>query len=377
MSLPSTPSFGVAVLGFGLAGRVFHAPFVSAVPGLELRAILQRSGDTAQGAFPEVRIARTLPDILEDPAIALVVVGTPNETHLPFAGAALRAGKHVVIDKPVAPSAQGLAHLMALASERSLLLAPFHNRRWDGDFLTVRKLLRDDTLGRLVTFSSRFDRFRPIPKTGTWKEAESAAHGLLLDLGPHLVDQALALFGLPATLTASVRHERQGTTIEDSFDLILSYLDGPRVLLGATLIAADPGPRFLLHGTSGSYKKFGVDPQEPTLVAGGRVPPLGSTEPWLQESSDRFGTLTLCADPAHNPAALTQEPLPTLPGDYRAFYSNVLAALRGEAPLAVNPAEAWTSLRLLELARESSVSGQTLPVNVTPPPNPPLQRLAR
>ena len=153
---------GVAVLGFGLAGRVFHAPFVSAVPGLELRVVLQRTGDDAERLFPGVRVMRSLDEVLGDSSVALVVVGTPNETHLPFAEAALKAGKHVVVDKPVAPTADALAGLMAVARERGLLLAPFHNRRWDGDFLTVKGLLDEGRLGKLVSFSSRFDRFRPV-----------------------------------------------------------------------------------------------------------------------------------------------------------------------------------------------------------------------
>ena len=371
MSQPQKP-IGVAVLGFGLAGRVFHCPFISAVPGLQLRSVLQRSGDSARQTYPGISLARSLPEVLDDPAIDLVVVGTPNETHLPFAEAALLAGKHVVIDKPIAPTADGVARLMSLAEKKALLLAPFHNRRWDGDFLTVRKLLAEGRLGRLVTFSSRFDRFRPAPKAGTWKEAEGDAHGLLLDLGPHLLDQALTLFGMPSTLHASVRREREGTTIDDAFDLVLTFPSGPRVSLGSSLICADPNPRFLLQGTRGSYKKFGVDPQEPTLVAGGHVPPLGSDLPWLAEDPHAYGTLTLCADPARQPNQLTSEALPTVPGDYRNFYHNVLSALRGEAPLAVTPADAWLTLRLLELARESSERGCALPVQVDVPANPPL-----
>lgn len=365
-------SIGVAVLGFGLAGRVFHCPFISAVPGLELRTVLQRSGDTAREAYSQVAIARTLDEVLANEQIELVVVATPNDTHLPFAAAALRAGKHVVIDKPIAPSAEGVATLMSLARERSLLLAPFHNRRWDGDYLTVRQLLGEGRLGRLVSFSSRFDRFRPVPRTGTWKEAEGDAHGLLLDLGPHLVDQVLTLFGLPSTLQASVRREREGTTVDDAFDLTLTFPNGPRVTLGSTLIAAEPSPRYLLQGTSGSYKKFGVDPQEPTLVAGGRVPALGSGD-WLAEDPSAYGTLTLCANPAAKPSELTSEPLQTLPGDYRSFYKNVLDALRGKAPLAVTAADAWTTLHLLELARRSSEGGCALPVEAVPPPASPSQ----
>ncbi len=361
----------VAVLGFGLAGRVFHAPFVSAVPGLRLAAIVQRHGDEASKAYPEastgVRVARSVAEVIEDPAIDLIVVGTPNETHFPLALAALRAGKHVVVDKPLATSSAEIAALIELARRQNRVLAPFHNRRWDGDFLTVQQLLADRTLGRLVTFSSRFDRFRPVTRSGTWKEASHPGNGILFDLGPHLVDQALTLFGTPDTLTASVRRERDGTEIEDAFDLTLEFPDGLRALLGATVIAAEPAPRFLLHGTHGSFRKFGVDPQEPALVAGAHVPQLGAAELWLREPKEHFGELTIAPDPANAPTTLIHTRPETQTGDYRGFYNNVVAAVRGEQPLPVSPEDAWRAIRLLELARQSSQEQRTLRVDLSPP----------
>ena len=282
----------VAVIGFGLAGRVFHAPFVSAVPGLHLTAIVQRTGDQAAAAYPEattgVRILRTVDEALSDPAIQLVVVATPNETHFTLAKSALAAGKHVVIDKPFAATSAEASELASLAQAGKRILAPFHNRRWDGDFLTVKQLLAEQVLGRLVTMHSHFDRFRPSPRSGTWKEATGDANGMLFDLGPHLVDQALALFGTPDTITASVRREREGTAIEDAFDILLEF-GKLRVALSASMIAAAASPRFLLHGTEGSYRKFGLDPQEPTLVAGGKVPSLSSGDEWLREPESAWG----------------------------------------------------------------------------------------
>lgn len=350
---------GVAVIGFGLAGRVFHAPFVNAVPGLKLEAIVQRRGDEAAHAYPAARILRSVEEALTDSSIQLIVVGTPNETHYALAKQALLAGKHVVIDKPFAASSAEAKVLIDIAAQRSLVLAPFHNRRWDGDFLTVRKLLNDHAVGRLVTFESHFDRFRPLPREATWKESANPANGMLFDLGPHLVDQALALFGTPEGITASVRRDRDDTQIEDAFDITLDY-PRLRVHCRATMLACDNAPRFLLHGTRGSFKKYGLDPQEPALVAGAKVPRMGEGN-WLPEQEAHWGILTVAPVPA-DPGTLVKTPVKTENGDYRGFYANVRDVINGTAPLAVSPQDGYRAVRLLELARESSAQRRTLPV---------------
>jgi predicted dehydrogenase len=358
-------SIRTAVIGFGLAGRVFHAPFISAVPGLQLSAIMQRQGDEASKAYPHVNVLRSVEEVLSSDA-ELVVVATPNETHFELAMRCLEAGKHVVVDKPIAATSEEARAMAKLAAEKQLILAPFHNRRWDGDFLTVRALLLQRALGRIATYESHFDRFRPIPRAGTWKESTNPANGMLFDLGPHLVDQALCLFGVPQAITASVRTDRDNSEIEDAFDITLHY---PRMLAHcrATMIAADPSPRFHLHGTRGSFRKYGLDPQEPALVAGAKVPPLGSNgkpapgDDWLGETSTRWGTLTLAPDP-EQPAALTTYEVETELGDYRGFYLNVRDAIRGTGKLAVTPTDGYQVIRLLELARESSAAGRTLAV---------------
>jgi predicted dehydrogenase len=368
-----------AVLGFGLAGKVFHCPFISAVPGLELTSIVQRKGDEAARAYPQARILRSVDEAFRDPAIDLIVVATPSETHFDLAAQAMQAGKHVVVDKPLTSSSKSAQALGALAKSHSRILAPFHNRRWDGDFLTLRKLLHEGSLGRVVEIVSRFDRYRPLQRPNTWKEVASPATGFLYDLGPHLVDQALTLFGPPARITASVRHDRERTDVDDAFDLVLDYdLAYGRALrysCHATMLAADPSPRFLVNGTQGSYRKYGVDPQEPTLLNTGRRPPvLGSQDPWLpepgvpgqlagwgEEPETAWGTLTLCPD-LNDPATLTRSPLPTIPGDYRLFYANVRDTILGKAKLAVTPEDAFRTLRILDLARESHQQRCTLPV---------------
>lgn len=351
---------GVAVIGFGLAGRVFHAPFVHAVPGLKLEAIVQRRGDEASKAYPSARILRSVEEALADPAIQLIVVGTPNETHFSLAKQALEAGRHVVIDKPFAATSAQARELIDLAKARNLVLAPYHNRRWDGDFLTVRKIVDREAVGRLVTFESHFDRFRPLPREATWKESGNPANGMLFDLGPHLVDQALALFGSPQAITASVRMDRDATDIEDAFDITLHY---PRLLAHcrATMLACENAPRFLLHGTHGSFKKHGLDPQEPALLAGAKVPRIGDPKSWLAEPESEWGTLTVAPNPA-DPGTLTRTPIKTELGDYRNYYANVRDAINGMAPLEVKPEDAYRVIRLLEMARESSAEARTLPV---------------
>ena len=365
----SSEPIRVAVLGYGLAGRVFHCPFVSAVPGLELAAIVQRSGDQAGAAYPHVRILRSAEEAFAEPAIDLIIVATPNETHATLAAAALQAGKHVVVDKPMAPTSDGVRRLMNMAREADRLLFPFHNRRWDGDFLTLQQILASDRLGRVVKVLSHWDRFRPGQRAGSWKEQANEAHGILQDLGPHLIDQALALFGPPQRLTASVRSERDRTDIEDAFDLVLEY-DRPeghtlQFECHAAMIAADPAPRFRVHGTQGSFVKSGLDPQEAHLAAEGRHPPrLGSSLPWLSEPETAWGTLTIAPDPLGKPAVLERSLVPTLDGDYRLFYANVRDAICGRATPAVSALDAWRVSRLIELTRESSRERRTVAVDL-------------
>jgi scyllo-inositol 2-dehydrogenase (NADP+) len=350
---------GVAIVGFGLAGRVFHAPFVSAVPGLRLEAIVQRKGDEASKAYPKARILRSFEEALRDAAIQLVVVATPNETHYELAHQALQAGKHVVIDKPFAATSAQAKELWQLAERHGVVLAPFHNRRWDGDFVTVRGLLESHSVGRLVTYESHFDRFRPLPRENTWKEGADPANGLLFDLGPHLIDQALALFGPPVGITASVRKDRDRTDIEDAFDITIEY---PRLRAHcrSSMLACDAAPRFLLHGTKGTFKKYGLDPQEPALVGGAKVPRMGEGE-WLGEDESHWGTLTVAPSPA-NPGTLVRTSVKTALGDYRLYYANVRDAINEAAELSVKAEDGYRVIKLLEMARESSQEQRTLPV---------------
>ena len=362
MSLP----IRTAVLGYGFAGRIFHSPFISAVPGLELSAIVQRHGDNAAGDYPKTRILRSVEEAFADPAIDLIVVGTPNETHFELAKAALKAGKHVVIDKPFAASSAQARELITLATQQGKVIAPFHNRRFDGDFVTLRKIVAEGTLGRITQVISHYDRYRPVQRTGTWKEAGGAANGLLFDLGPHLVDQALALYGAPKFITASVRTERDVSRIEDAFDIVLDFeLGGERGLryeCHSTMIAAEAAPRFRVHGTHGSFLKYGLDVQEAALLAGARPPQLGSQEPWLPEPEAAWGTLALAPNPAEH-TKIERRKVPTEVGDYRHFYASVRDAILGVSPLKIPAEDAYRTIRLLELALQSSEQQRTLAVD--------------
>ncbi len=358
------------VVGFGLAGRIFHAAVINETPGMRVAGIVQRSGDDAAAAYPSAKIARSLDEMLEDPSITLCIVATPNKAHRSLAEQCLKAGRHVVVDKPLALSSEDAKALAELAAERGLILSAYHNRRWDGDFCTLRTLLESTRLGRPLHLVSRFDRYRLEPRLDAWRESGEEGGGVLFDLGPHLLDQALALFGIPATIWADVRLSRDDAAVDDSFDLMLTYegssavgtptagqdLSGLRVWLCATLAAASVGARFALHGTLGSYEKFGLDPQENALKAGQTfgTPGFGS------EPQHAWGVLTL---PGAKP-----EPVPTMRGDYRAYYGNVRDAILGRAKLQVTVRDAWYVARLIELARESSKSGCRLAVNFSDAP---------
>jgi scyllo-inositol 2-dehydrogenase (NADP+) len=354
----------VGLIGFGFAGRIFHSNVIEAVQGLELAAIVQRSGSEAATAFPHVKILTSVEALLEDLSIQLVVVATPNATHLPIARQCLLAGRDVVIDKPFTLNSEEAVELIQLARERGRLLSVYQNRRWDGDFQTVRKLVDSDRLGRLVQFESHYDRYRLAPRLHAWREDGSPGGGVLVDLGAHLVDQALVLFGVPQSVWASVRREREGARSDDAFDVYLQYPalrlsvsssssspSGLGVWLRATCLARSPGARFTLNGTLGTFRKFGIDPQEAHLLAGD----MFSSKPWGVEGPEHWGTLTIDEG---GEAVSTR--IPTEPGDYRGYYINLRDAIHGNAALEVTPLQAWRTIRILEMAQESSSTGSTV-----------------
>ena len=345
------PGITVGLVGFGSAARVFHAPVIRAVPGLELTAIAQRHGDSARQAYPEVQVFRDADALLASGAARLIVIATPNDTHYELARRALAAGHDVVVDKPFTLTSDEARDLAAQASGAGLLLSVFQNRRWDGDFLTVRRLIDSGAFGRVVQFESRFDRYRPARRVSSWRESAGPGSGLLYDIAPHLLDQALVLFGMPEAVTADVRQEREDAVTDDAFDILLHY-SKLLVLLRVTMLACSPGPRFVVRGTLGTFTKYGLDPQENALKAGGTPGSPG----WGEEEESQWGTLTQVA----GNGSIVRQSIPTEAGDYRRYYANVRDAITGAAPLAVTASDGFRLMRLLELARESGLLRRTL-----------------
>jgi predicted dehydrogenase len=337
----------VGLIGFGLAGQAFHAPLIGVMPGLELACILDRTGALARQKSPDVRAARTLDELLADEKIRLCVIATPNPSHFEIAQRCLLAGRDVVIDKPFTTTVAEAAKLIEIATERKRLLTVFQNRRWDGDFLTVRKLIAEGTLGRIVSYESNYDRFRPVRKPDSWRERNAPGSGVLFDLGSHVLDQTFILFGAPTAICADVFSEREDAVVDDAFFVRLEY-PGMHALLRSSMLACAPGPRFAVHGTDGSFVKYGVDAQEHALRQG--ILPAGRQ--WGENPESEWGTL-------YSPSGATQR-VKTEAGDYRCFYSNVRDAIVEGTPLAVPAHEALRTMRALELAMQSSRERRTV-----------------
>jgi scyllo-inositol 2-dehydrogenase (NADP+) len=341
----------VGLIGFGLAGQSFHAPIIRSVPGLELACILERRGSLAHQKYPEVRIARTLEDLLTDEQMRLCVIATPNASHFDLARRCLLAGRDVVIDKPFATNSGDALQLIELAEKNGRLLTVYQNRRLDGDFLTVRKLLASGVLGRVVSYESHYDRFRPVIKENVWRERAEPGSGILFDLSPHLVDQALVLFGTPLAIGAGVFSERAGSEVDDAFDVRFEYPE-MHAYLRASMMACAARPHFVLQGTKGSFVKYGMDPQEAILR---RSEPPGGPH-WGEEPEADWGTLWF-----PNGDSRTTEKLKTEAGDYRLFYVNVRDAITEGKPLAVPAREALQTVRAIEFVQQSSLERRTIP----------------
>jgi len=334
------PPIRVGLIGYGLGGETFHAPLITADPAYELRAIATRRAEAvARGGTG----ARAVPDpeaVILDPEVDLVVISTPNDAHAPLAERALAAHKHVVVDKPFTVSSGEADRLLALAAEHRRCLSVFHNRRWDGDFLTVRELLAKERLGRLYTFESHLDRFRPEVKV-RWKEEDVPGAGSLHDLGSHLIDQALQLFGTPESVLADLGRQRPGARAIDFFHLVLRYGE-LRVILHGGSVVSDPWPRFVLQGDRGSYLKYGLDPQEEQLKAG-----LRPGDPaWGKEPPERHGALS------------TGARIPTRAGSYPHFYRAMALAIAGDGPVPVAAEDAAQVIRVIEAALASDADGR-------------------
>jgi len=336
----------VGLIGYGLGGSTFHAPIIATVPGLRLARIASRSAKSeTRDRYPGVQLDETPQAMLNDPDIALVVVCTPNASHYALAKAALLAGKHVVVDKPfVLSSAEG-RELVALAQRKGLQLSVYQNRRWDGDFLTLRRTLESDELGTIHTYRAHFDRYAPQVKV-RWKEQAQPGAGVLWDLGSHLIDQALTLFGTPNAVTAHLSVQREGAQVEDAFELIMDH-GATRVVLHAGALVRAPGPRYQVHGSHGSFVKYGIDSQEEALKQGQRPGGAG----WGQDAPSDWATITT-ADGSRRTE--------TIPGAYQEFYHGMVRAIAEGAPVPVRPEDAVDVVRVIELALRSHRERRTV-----------------
>ena len=345
---------GVAVVGYGYAGRTFHAPLIRATAGLELRVVV--SGDPAkvQADHPDVAVVRDPDEAFERGDIDLIVVATPNDTHASLAIAALERGKHVVVDKPFTVTLEEARHVVSVAKDAGRVLSVFQNRRWDADFLGLQEILDSGALGDLVHLESHFDRFRPQLRN-RWRERRGAGAGLWLDLGPHLADQVIRLFGLPRTVLASLASQRVDAVVDDWAHVVLDY-GRLRVILHASVLVAEPTPpRFIAHGTAGSWIKHGLDVQESQLLAGMKPGVVGwGVDPLL-------GILHV-----HGTSSAVERAVPA--GDYGQYYARVRDAIRGSGPNPVTPDEAINVMMVLEAAQTSAREGRLVEVQMLETP---------
>ncbi|GGO74717.1 oxidoreductase [Bowmanella pacifica] len=340
----STP-IRTAVIGFGLSAKVFHLPFIQASARFSLTAISSTQSDAVRQAFPHTVCFGDAKQLIDQAECELVIITAPNQAHFELAQYALSQGKHVLVEKPLTVSSQEAQQLIDLATHQGKVLAPFHNRRWDGDFLTVKQLIETEALGEVRLFESHFDRFRPTPQQ-RWRENSETGSGILYDLGPHLIDQALALFGPPEAITARVLAMRPAARAVDYFHLQLHY-PNKEVILHADPYQAGPNPRFKVQGNKGTFIKFGLDPQEARLRAG--VLPIEPT--WAEETTEQFGTLYL---PEEHQVVSTQT------GGYQHLFSNLADAIDKKASLLVSAQQALLGIKIIESALQSHLDGRTL-----------------
>jgi predicted dehydrogenase len=345
----TTPPLRVGLIGYGFASKVFHAPLIQATPGLDLVAVSSRDAAKVHADLSDVAVMPDAAQLMARSDIDLIVVATPNDSHAPLTIAALHQGKHVVCDKPFTLTVAQAREVIAVADARQRQLTVFHNRRWDSDFLGVKQAINSGRLGRITHFESHIDRFRPAVRE-RWREQATPGAGLWFDLGPHLVDQALQLFGLPDAVTASLATQRTGAVVDDWAHVVMAY--GPmRVVLQCSALVAGGAQRFTVHGEHGSVTKPLADRQEAQLLAGIRPgDPTWGHDPDPLLLHDGSGQAT---------------PLPAPAGDQREIYMQVAAAMRGEAPNPVPPLQALAVMAVIEAAADSAREGRTVQLDLT------------
>lgn len=339
---------------YGMSGQVFHAPFISTNPHFELTAITERSKNLSKERYPEADTVRSFDELLDRKELELIVVNTPDSSHYEYARHALEAGKHVVVEKPFTQTVEQGNELVALAAEKGLMLSVYQNRRWDSDFLTVKDILEKQLLGRLVEFESTFPRFRNFIKQGTWKETGEAGGGITYNLGAHVIDQAVQLFGMPEAIFADIAILRDNGLVDDYFIIhLLKPEKAPnvKITLKASYLMCEHEPRFTLHGTEGSFVKYGLDRQEEDLTNG----LMPDSPHWGEESPEIWGLLHTKKESLE-----VREKYPSIPGNYSAFYENIYQHIRNGETLQSDARSVVDVIRLIEAAWESSRSGNVV-----------------
>jgi len=347
----SSAPIATALLSYGMSGEIFHAPFLTTHPGFQLLKVAERSKPKIRTRFPQVVSVKDRSDILNDSTIELVIVNTPNETHYAFAKEALNAGKHVVVEKPFTVTSKEADELISLAKAKNKILTVFQSRRFDGDFKTLITVLKQNLVGKIVEFEAHYDRFRNYIEPNTWKEEVKPGTGILYNLGSHMLDQVLVLFGKPSEVDARIGIQRPSGAVDDFYDIRLSYKD-LLVIVKSSYLVREQGPRYILHGVQGSLVKYGIDPQEQDLKDGKMPDSAG----WGKEEKQWWGKLN-CSIAGES----VERRIETLPGNYMEFYDNLHEAIRANKPLAVKPEEAKEVIRLIEACYESNRLRRAIP----------------
>ena len=339
-------TINAALASFGMSGEIFHAPLLNAHKGFNIFKILERAKNRSYDRYPSANIVRSFEDILTDDNVDLIIINTPDKFHHEMALQAIKANKHVIVEKPFTLNVKEANELISLSKKTDKILSVFHNRRWDGDFMTIKKIINKGLLGRLVEYEAHFDRYRNYLQKESWKEQAISGSGTIYNLGSHLIDQTLVLFGLPEAVFADIRSLRSGAEVDDTFTLLLKYPE-IKVTLKVSYLVREPGPKFSLHGTQGSFLKWGTDPQEDDLKSGKRPGSSG----WGKEAEDIWGKLnTETNEYKYNGK------YETLPGNYLAYYDDIYDAIINNRKPAVTAEQGRDVIRVIEAAKESNAT---------------------
>lgn len=336
----------VGIAGFGMSGQVFQAPFLHTHQYFNIKKVLERNSSKSKEQYPYVKIVRTFEDLLTDD-IDLIVISTPNKLHYSMAKQALEAGKNVIVEKPLSTYSSQAEELIQIAKEKGVLLSVYQNRRWDGGFLTVKKLIEEGRLGDVVDYEVHFDRFVKGKSAKAWKETGEMGVGILYDLGVHIIDQAVCLFGMPKEVYADIRSQREESLGDDNFQVYL-YYDKIKVVLSASQLVKEMGPHIAVHGTKGSFVKYGMDVQEARLKSG----ELPTKDDWGKDPEENWGILNTESESINYRGKLETEV-----GNYHKFYDNIYGVLANKEELIVTPEQAKDVLRILEVAMDSAKKG--------------------